>query len=156
MAGSPPLQLFDGQVGRGPHTLQALQTQQYPLCVFLHCLPQLLLIGTHEPAYSRAGHIDALHCRLHQRGLQGQGGTVGSTTGYAWILPDLLAPVGIISLNLLAHNDCQPGLVLQSAWNAELMSEVAAAILRPRTETLLQKWGWEERVCSVGTVGDIE
>lgn len=74
---------------------------------------------------------------------------MGSTPGHAWTLPDLLAPVGIISLNpLLPHADCQPVLVLQSAWNAE----VAAAILRdPPAEMGL---GRESLLCehSVGAI----
>ena len=42
---------------------------QPSLFMVLHDPPNLLVIRLHEPADARAGHVDALHGRLHQRSL---------------------------------------------------------------------------------------
>ena len=46
---------------------------QPSLLVVLHDPPDLLVIRLHEPADARAGHVDALHSRLHQHSLWEEG-----------------------------------------------------------------------------------
>lgn len=50
-------------------TLQGLQALQHLLLVGLQELPHALVIRLHEVADTGAGHIHALHHRLHQRPL---------------------------------------------------------------------------------------